>query len=470
VQTADAVVIGGGPNGLSAGIELARAGKSVILLERAPTIGGGARTAPLTLPGFVHDVCSAVHPLAASSPFFQGLPLARHGLEWIEPRYALAHPFDDGTAAILERSLAATAARLGVDAGGYRSLIGPLADRWTALVGDVFAPLHWPAAFTATARFGWHALGSARSLAERRFSTGAARGLFAGLAAHAMLLLEQPLSAAAGLVLAAAAHAVGWPFARGGSQHIADALGAHFIELGGSIETGREIRSLNEVPAARAVLCDVTPRQLVRMAGDRLGRRFQRRLSAYRYGMGAFKIDWALSAPIPWTAAACTDAGTVHVGGTLDEIAASERAACEGRAIERPFVLVAQPTTVDAGRAPAGRHVAWGYCHVPHGSAFDMTDRIEQQIERFAPGFGNLILARSVRGPAALERDNPNLIGGDINGGVLDLRQLFMRPTWRAYATPHRDLYLCSASTPPGGGVHGLCGFFAARAALSRAY
>jgi phytoene dehydrogenase-like protein len=470
VQTADAVVIGGGPNGLSAGIELARAGKSVILVERAVTIGGGARTAPLTLPGFLHDVCSAVHPLAASSPFFQSLPLGRHGLEWIQPRYALAHPFDDGTAAILERSLAATAAGLGVDAAAYRSLIGPLADRWTALVGDVLAPLHWPAAFTATGRFGWHALGSARSLAERRFSTRAARGLFAGLAAHAMLPLEQPLSAAAGLVLAAAAHAVGWPFARGGSQHIADALGAHFIELGGSIETGREIRSLNDVPAARAVLCDVTPRQLVRMAGDRLGRRFQRRLSAYRYGMGAFKIDWALSAPIPWAAAACREAGTVHVGGTLDEIAASERAAYEGRAIERPFVLLAQPTTVDSSRAPAGRHVAWGYCHVPHGSALDMTDRIEQQIERFAPGFGNLILARSVRDPAALERDNPNRIGGDINGGVLDLRQLFTRPTWRAYATPRRDLYLCSASTPPGGGVHGLCGFFAARAALSRAY
>lgn len=470
MQTADAVVIGGGPNGLSAGIELARAGKSVMLVERAPTIGGGARTAALTLPGFVHDVCSAVHPLAASSPFFHGLPLARHGLEWIQPRYALAHPFDDGTAAILDRSISATAAGLGVDAGAYRSLIEPLADRWTDLVGDLLAPLHWPAAFTATARFGWYGLGAARSLAEKRFSTQAARGLFAGIAAHAMLPLEQPLSAAAGLVLAAAAHAVGWPFARGGSQRIADALGAHFIELGGSIETGREVRSLNDLPPARAVLCDVTPRQLVRIAGDRLGQRFQSKLRAYRYGMGAFKIDWALSAPIPWTAAACGEAGTVHVGGTLEEIAASERAAYEGRVSERPFVLVAQPTIVDASRAPSGRHVAWAYCHVPHASTVDMTGRIRQQIERFAPGFGDLILATSVRAPAALERDNPNLVGGDINGGVFDLRQLWARPTWRAYATPRRDLFLCSASTPPGGGVHGLCGFFAARAALSRAY
>jgi phytoene dehydrogenase-like protein len=464
----DAVVVGSGPNGLAAAITLARAGRSVLVYEGHDSIGGGMRSAALTLPGFVHDVCSAIHPLAVASPFFRSLPLASYGLEWIEPPAALAHPFDDGTVALLERSIAATGETLGPDAAAYRRLMAPLAAAWEKLADAILGPLRPPRHPVALLRFGWLALRSARRLAERWFTGVRARGLFAGLAAHAILPLETPPSAAIGLVLGVLGHVVGWPLPRGGSQRIANALAAYLRDLGGEIVTGRPIASVDEVPPARAVLFDVTPRQLLRIAGHRLPPGYRRRLERYRYGPAAFKLDVALDGPIPWKASACARAATLHLGGSLGEIAASESAVWRGRHPDRPFVLLAQPSLFDPTRAPAGRHVVWAYCHVPNGSTVDMTEPIERQIERFAPGFRERILARSVLPPAQLERYNPNYVGGDINGGVQDLRQLFARPTWRLvpYATPVKGWYICSASTPPGGGVHGMCGYFAARAAL----
>jgi phytoene dehydrogenase-like protein len=464
----DAVVVGSGPNGLAAAVTLARAGKSVLVLEARDTIGGGCRSAELTLPGFVHDVCSAIHPLGLGSPFFKTVPLDGHGLEWIHPPAPVAHPMDDGTTVLIERSVEETAAGLGPDGKAYRSLMGPLAADWNGLATDLLGPLAIPRHPVSLARFGMKAIRSARGLAESRFEGGRARAVFAGIAGHAILPLERPATAAIALVLGALAHAIGWPLPRGGSQRIADALGSYLRSLGGPIETGSPVESLDRLPPARAVLADVTPRQLLRLAGDRLRGRYRRQLEAYRYGAAAFKLDYALSGPIPWKAPACARAATVHLGGTLPEIAAAEAAVARGEHPERPFVLLAQQSLFDPSRAPAGKHTAWAYCHVPNGSTFDMADRIEAQIERFAPGFRDLVLARSVLTPARLEEHNANYVGGDINGGAQDLGQMFARPAWRIvpYSTPVRGLYLCSSSTPPGGGVHGMCGHHAARAAL----
>jgi phytoene dehydrogenase-like protein len=465
MRSYDAVVVGAGPNGLAAAITLARAGRSVLVREANETVGGGARSAELTLPGFVHDVCSAVHPLAAGSPFFRTLPLAEHGLEWVFPDAPLAHPFDDGTAVVLERSVAATASTLGADAGAYVKLMGRIAADWPLLETALLGPPGWPRHPLALARFGLRALRPARRLAEGWFEGVRARALFAGLAAHSFLPLEKVPSAAFGLVLGVTGHALGWPFPRGGAQRIADALVSYFRSLGGEIETGARVNSFDELPAARAVLCDVTPRQLVRLAGHRLPTGYRRKLERYRYGPAAYKIDWALDGPVPWRAMECARAGTVHLGGTLEEVAASERAAWSGEQAEKPFVLVAQPSLFDPTRAPAGKHTLWAYCHVPNGSGIHMAERIESQIERFAPGFRDRVLARHVMPPAELERRNANLVGGDINGGAQTLRQLFARPTLRLYSTPVKGLYLCSSSTPPGGGVHGMCGHMAARRA-----
>jgi phytoene dehydrogenase-like protein len=462
-----AVVVGAGPNGLAAGIVVAAAGRPVVLLEAADTVGGGTRTAALTRPGFLHDVCAAIHPMVPGSPFLRALPLAAHGLELVHPSAPLAHPLDDGTAVLLERSVTATAEGLGPDGAAYHALLAPLVGGWAALAEGVLGPLRLPRHPLLLARFGLAALRSTTALA-RRFRGVRAPALLAGLAAHSMLPLDRMPSAAIGLVLAVLGHACGWPLARGGSQRIADALAGHLRALGGTIVTGRRVASLAELPPAPLVLLDVTPRQVVRIAAERLPAGYRRRLARFRYGPGAFKVDWALDAPIPWRAPACARAATVHVGGPLEEIAAAEAAVAGGAIPQRPFVLVAQPTLFDPSRAPAGRHTAWAYCHVPHASAVDMTDRIEAQIERFAPGFRDRIVARHTMAPPDLERYNANYVGGDINGGLQDLRQLFTRPVARLvpYATPVRGLYLCSSSTPPGGGVHGMCGYWAARAAL----
>ena len=464
----DAVVIGSGPNGLAAAIELARAGRSVLVREAAESVGGGLRSGELTLPGFVHDLCSAVHPLAAASPFFRTLSLSEHGLEWIEPPAPLAHPLEGDEAAMLLRSVDETAERLGPDAARYRALFGPLDASWAELEPALLGPMvRLPRHPLALARFGLSGLQPASSFARRRFRSESARALFAGLAAHSILSLESIGSTSFGLVLGTTGHAVGWPLPRGGSQRIADALASYLRSLGGEIRTGAPVESLGEL-SAPTVLCDVTPRQFLRLAGDRLPPRYRRRLERFRYGPGVFKLDWALSEPIPWTAPGCARAGTVHLGGTLEEIAASERAPARGETSERPFVLLAQPTLFDTSRAPEGKHIGWAYCHVPNGSTVDMTETIERQVERFAPGFRECVLARSVSAPADLERRNPNLVGGDIGGGSNELRQLVARPVLRPvpYATPLDGIYLCSASTPPGGGVHGMCGYLAACAAL----
>ena len=462
----DAIVIGAGPNGLAAAIEIARAGRSVCLYEANETIGGGTRSAELTLPGFVHDVCSAVHPLAAGSPFFSQLPLEKHGLEFVFPPASLAHPFDDGTAIILDRSLDVTAARLGSDRAAYRKLFAPFVAGWNDLVVDLLAPLGIPRRPFAMARFGLNGIRSAKAFAESKFKNEKTRAMFAGLAAHSFLSLDQAGTSAFGLVLGILAHTSGWPVTRGGSQSIANALGSYLKELGGEIVTSHRVESLTDLPPARTTLCDVTPRQLARMATLPDG--FRRRMERYRYGPAAFKMDWALNAPVPWKAAECATAATVHLGGSFAEIFESEWNASHGRHSETPFVLVAQPSLFDSTRAPAGQHTLWAYCHVPNASTVDMTDAIERQIERFAPGFRDCIIARSVLTPADLERRNANLIGGDINGGIQDLSQMFLRPTIRMYSTAVDHLYLCSSSTPPGGGVHGLCGFHAARTALRK--
>ena len=466
----DAIIVGSGPNGLAAAIVLARTGRSVCVFEARETVGGGTRSAELTLPGYVHDVCSAIHPLASASPFLRELPLADHGLELIHSPAPLAHPFDDGTAALMERSVDATADGLGVDARSYRRLMGPLTDAADAVIGDAFGPLRLPRHPVAAARFGLSGLRPASSLARARFEGEPARGLFAGVAAHSIMPLTAPITASAGLALGLMAHAFGWPLARGGSQRIADAMASYVRELGGEIVTARPVSTLEELPQSRIVMLDLTPRGVLEVARDRLPARYRRALERYRYGPGVCKLDWALEGPIPWRAEGCGRAATVHLGGTLDEIAASEQEVWEGGHPERPFVLLAQQSPFDPTRAPAGKHTAWGYCHVPSGSAVEMTDRIEAQVERFAPGFRDLITGRSVMTATAMEEYNRNYVGGDINGGVQDLRQLFTRPVPRLvpYSTPYEGLYICSSSTPPGGGVHGLCGYFAAQAALRR--
>ncbi len=466
----DAVVVGSGPNGLAAAITLAQAGCSVLVLEAADAVGGGLRSAELTLPGFVHDICSTVHPLGAASPVFRPLGLERLGLTFVYPPAPLAHPLDDGQAVLVDAAIETTAARLGSDAEAYRRLWSPLIADSAALLSDALGPLRWPAHPLRLARFGVQALQPAATLARRRLRTTAGQALFAGLAAHAILPLEWPATAAFGLVLGMLAHAVGWPVVRGGSQRFAEALAACLRGLGGQIVTGHRVASLVQLPSARATLLDVTPRQFIHMAGDRLPPGYRRRLARFQYGPGVFKLDYVLDSPVPWRAPECTAAATVHIGGSLEEIALAERLVWRGQHPERPFVLLVQPSLFDPTRAPAGKHTVWAYCHVPHGSNEDMTARVEAQIERFAPGFRERILARSARTPAALEAYNPNYVGGDINGGAQHWRQLFTRPTARVspYTTPLPGVYLCSSSTPPGGGVHGMCGWYAARAALRR--
>jgi phytoene dehydrogenase-like protein len=467
----DVVVVGAGPNGLAAAVTVARAGLSVLVREAADTIGGGTRSAELTLPGFMHDVCSAVHPMAAASPFLRALPLAEHGLDLIHPPAPLAHPLDDGKAVLLERSLAGAVESLGEDGDAYRRLVGRTVEDWPLLADAFLGPiLRLPRHPLALGRFSLRGLRPSASVASSAFRGEQARALFAGAAAHSVLPLEQLGTASFGIVFLAVAHACGWPVARGGSQQIAQALASYLRSLGGEIETGAPVTSIEELPRARAILCDVGPRQLITLAGSRLPARYRRALAGYRYGPGVFKLDYALDGPVPWNAPECARAATVHIGGTLAEIAASERAPWQGRHAERPFVLLAQPSLFDSTRAPAGKHTLWAYCHVPNGSSLDMTARIEGQIERFATGFGEQVLARSVTTSSDFELKNANIVGGDINGGAANLRQLIARPTLRRvpYTTPIPDLYLCSASTPPGGGVHGMCGHLAARAALKR--
>ncbi len=461
----DAVIIGAGPNGLSAAIVLAQAGQRVTVLEARSTVGGGSRSAALTLPGFIHDICSTVHVMAAASPFFRTLPLQRYGLEYIEPPASLAHPLDDGTVAVLERSIDVTAGRLGRDARAYRSLMAPIVSDWARLETAVMGPPAIPRHPFTLARFGRHALQSMTSL-SRMFEGAPARALLAGIAAHGMLPLDRRPSAGVALTLGALGHTHGWVFPRGGAQRLSDALAAHLESAGGTVVTGQEIASIDDLPPSRATLCDLSPRPFLRIAGHRLTPAYRRLLERYRYGMAAFKVDWALDGPIPWRFPECARAGTVHLGGTIEEIARSERGVWEGRVPDQPFVLLVQSTLFDPTRAPAGRHTAWGYCHVPLGCNVDMLSRIESQIERFAPGFRDRILARSVLPPLGLEEHNPNLVGGDIGMGALTLAQLFTRPTWRTYSTSRRGLYLCSASTPPGVGVHGMCGYHAAQRAI----
>lgn len=470
----DAVVVGSGPNGLAAAITLAQHGKSVVVFEAQDTIGGGSRTKELTLPGFQHDVCSAIHPLGVASPFFRALPLEQYGLQWIEPDASLAHPLDDGTAVILQRSLKETGETLGRDSKAYSALMSPFVNSWQDLIDALLGPLR-PQSFLhplLLARFGLQAIRSARSVTQQHFKGERASAIFAGMAAHSFLPLEQSISAAFGLMLGVTGHAVGWPLPRGGSQHIVDALASYLQTLGGEIVTGVEVKSIEELPAARAILFDVTPRQLVRIAGSALPNSYKNALQRYRYGPGVFKIDYALDGPIPWRAVECSSAGTVHLGGTFDQIALSERQVRQGQPPENPFVLLAQQSLFDATRAPEGKHTVWAYCHVPNGSTFDMTERVEAQIERFAPGFRDRILAKHIMAPKDIEHYNANYVGGDINGGMADLLQFFTRPTIRVnpYTTPNKRIYLCSSSTPPSGGVHGMCGYYAAKAALGRAF
>lgn len=463
----DAIVVGAGPNGLAAAIEFARRVKSVCVYEANETIGGSARSAALTLPGFVHDTCSAVHPLAVGSPFFKSVSLAEYGLEFIYPPAALAHPFDDGSALILHRSIEQTGEQLGADARSYKRLLEPLVRDWEILAPELLGPIHFPHHPFVMTRFGLTAIRSAASFVSR-FKEERTRAFFAGVVAHSCLSLDRAGTTAFGLVLLALGHTEGWPIPRGGTQKISDALAAHLKSLGGEIVTGVRIQSLDDLAASRCMLFDLTPRQLLQIAGNRFPSGFSDKLKNYRYGPAAFKMDWALDGPVPWRARECAQAATVHLGGSFAEIEASESAIWEGKCTDRPFVLVAQPSLFDSSRAPDGKHVLWAYCHVPNGSDVDMSERIENQIERFAPGFRSRIIGRSVLTPAQLESRNANLVGGDINGGAQTLAQMFTRPTIRTYSTPLDGVYICSSSTPPGGGVHGMCGYHAARLALKR--
>lgn len=465
----DAIIIGSGPNGLAAAIHLAKQGKKTLLIEASDTIGGGMRTKELTLPGFRHDVCSAVHPMGLASPFFRSLELEKHGLKWLQPEVPLAHPLDGGREVVLFQSLEQTCEGLGIDGARYQRFFAPLIQRAHDLYADLLAPAGIPKHPFTVARFG---IGAAlpATLFGNYFQSAEARALFAGNAAHSVMPLENLLTSAIGLMLQMSAHAVGWPLAEGGSQSLADTLLRIFQSHGGEVQCGWQIKSFEELPSARAYLFDISPRNLATIAGEALPPGYRRKLNAYRHGPGVFKVDYALNVPIPWTAEYARKAGTVHVGGTMEEIAASERDAWEGRHCEKPFTLVVQPTLSDPTRAPHGKHVAWAYCHVPHGSKVDMLETIHTQIERFAPGFRDCILATHTMNCKAMETYNANYIGGDVVGGVTDWRQLFTRPVarWNPYTTPHPKIFLCSASTPPGGGVHGMCGYWAAETALAR--
>jgi len=462
-----ACVIGSGPNGLAAAIVLAAAGLQVDVLEAESIPGGAARTLPLTLPGYLHDFGSAVHPLGVGSPFFSTLPLQRHGLEWIHSPAPLAHPLDNGTAVILERNLADTQRSFGVDGQAWGHLMRPFVERWSDFIPEALRAVPMiPQHPFLMARFGLHAISSARALTSR-FRSERTRALFAGLAAHSFLALTEPLTGAFGMLLAIAAHAVGWPVPRGGSQSLTNALCAHLASLGAGLKTSARVESLAELSSYNLILCDITPRQLLQIADHHFSAGYERELAKFQYGPGAFKVDYALAQPIPWKASECLRAATVHLGGTFEEIAAAEAAMTQGKHPQRPFVLLAQPSLFDPSRAPKDKHIAWAYCHVPNGSSFDMLPRLEDQIERFAPGFRDCVLARNVFPPSALESMDGNLVGGDISGGAMGMSQVFFRPTWRQYSTSAKNIYICSASTPPGGGVHGMCGYHAARKALA---
>jgi phytoene dehydrogenase-like protein len=466
----DAVVVGAGPNGLSAAVELARAGLSVCVLEAADTIGGGARTLELTEPGFLHDVCSAIHPMGALSPFFAEIDLEAHGVEWVESPLALAHPLDDRPAAILSPLVDDTADALGEDAEAYHDLVDPFVERASTLFPAILRPIRVPSHPFLLGQFGLVALRSCESVARTWFAGERAKALLTGCAAHSVTRLDRAATASFGLVLLLAAHEGGWPLARGGSRTIVDALASMLVALGGEIHTGRRVSAMRDLPGSRAVLFDLTPRQIVAIAGDALPRDYADALAAFRYGPGVFKVDWALDGPVPWRDEACSRAATVHVGGTAAEVAESEREVWAGRHAERPFVLFAQQSLFDPTRAPEGKQTGWAYCHVPNGSDVDMTDAVERQIERFAPGFRDLVVGRATMSAAAHERYNENMIGGDLGGGANSLRQFLARPVARydPYATPNERLFICSSSTPPGGGVHGMCGYWAARSAVER--
>jgi phytoene dehydrogenase-like protein len=469
-ETIDAVVVGSGPNGLGAAVALAQGGACVLVLESADEIGGGTRTAELTLPGFHHDVCSAVHTTGILSPFFRSLPLEEHGLQWIVPRASVAHPLDDQPAVMLWHSLERTCAGLGADASSYRSLIGPFLDNPEGFFSDVLGPLGWPKHPAMFMRFGLKAMWPATTFANWRFQQSRARALFAGCAGHSVLPLDKMFTAALGLIFSIAGHVEPWPVASGGSQAVPRALGSLLKELGGEIRTGVHVTSPAELPAARVYLFDTSPDQLASIAEGSLPSGYRRRLGRYRYGPGAFKLDWALDGPIPWRDANCLEASTVHLGGTLEEIAAGEAAMFRGTHPKRPYVLLCQQSHLDPSRAPDGKHTGYAYCHVPGGSTVDMTEAIENQVERFAPGFKDRILARHAMNARDFHRYNPNYVGGAITGGTADLFQLFTRPVARfdPYTTPNPRVFICSASTPPGGGVHGMCGFQAAQSALRR--
>jgi phytoene dehydrogenase-like protein len=463
----DAIVVGSGPNGLAAAITMQRAGLSVLLIEGKETIGGGMRTQELTLPGFKHDVCSAIHPMAMASPFFADLPLDKYGLTFIQAPLAAAHHFDDGSAAFLSGSMEETASALGQDKDTYLNLIRPVVNNWKEIAADTMGPLGIPSQPLLLAQFGLNAVRSADAIAAK-FITKEAKGLWAGMSAHAIQPLSNLTSAAIGLVLSAVGHKYGWPIPKGGSQSIANALAAYFVDLGGKVETGRMVKSVKELPSHKVVLFDLTPKQLLQIAGDELSAFYKWQLSRYKQGMGVFKVDWALNGPVPFTAAACSKAATVHLGNTYAEIAASEQLTSAGGHPEKPFVLFAQQSVFDDTRAPKGKHTAWAYCHVPNGSEKDMTAAIENQVERFAPGFKTLILAKSTMNTREMEVHNPNYIGGDISAGIMDITQLYTRPALRIspYRTSSKSIYICSSSTPPGPGVHGMCGFHAAKTAL----
>ncbi|MGC8603656.1 MAG: phytoene desaturase family protein [Desulfomonilaceae bacterium] len=464
----DAVIVGSGPNGLAAAITIAREKRSVLLLEAKDTIGGGTRTKELTLPGFKHDVCSAVHPLALASPFLRSIDLAQYGLEWIHSPVTLAHPLDNDKAILLDRSLERTAEGLGSDANAYRKIINPCVGNWKSLVEDLLKPLGFPSRPLALMKFGFLGMRSAVGLVHRKFKGKRAAALFAGNAAHSILSFDHWSSAAFGLMLPTLGHAVGWPIVRGGSQYITNAMACHLESLGGEIKTSVNISSIDDVCDSKAILFDVTPKQLAKIAGHKFSKAYQNKLVKHYHGPGVFKIDWALKMPVPWLDPACLGAITLHVGGTFEEIASAEKDVYRGRAPQKPFIFFAQPSLFDQTRAPNGTHTAWGYCHVPNGCPIDMTDRIESQIERFAPGFRDLIITKHVMFPSDMEAYNPNYIGGDIVGGSQAFLDLFFRPLgrWRAYSTPAKGIYICSSSMPPGGGVHGMCGHLAAKRAL----
>lgn len=463
-----ACVIGSGPNGLSAAIVLAQAGMQVKVFEAEAVAGGGVRTMELTLPGFRHDFGSAVYPLGAGSPFFSTLPLTDYGLEWVHSPAPLAHPFDDGTAMVLERDLHEAAIPLGEDGRVWRNLTQPFVERWTDFAaGALRSPLSVPRHPLLMARFGVHALFSARHIAKH-FKNERTRALFAGMAAHSFLTLDSTLSGAFGLIMAISAHAVGWPIARGGAQALTDALCRHLEKLGGAITTSAPVESIKQFAAEDLLVFDVSPAQLLHIAGSRLSPSYKSQLERFRRGPGVFKADFALSSPIPWRARECARATTVHIGGSFNEIAASESEMRAGQPAARPFVLLSQPSLFDPTRAPAGKHTAWAYCHIPNGSTVNMLESIENQIERFAPGFRDCVIARRSFSPNELQSMDSNLGGGDISGGDMELAQFLFRPTWRGYATSDPQIYLCSSSTPPGGGVHGMCGYHAAQLALRR--